>query len=238
MCEYKLHSGAASVQRIIIDNIAEPNRIEFSLCEPCVKSLIDNAFLLPIDMGMYTCLKPFRTTMEIVQNTADLNINKIFPNLWLGSVYAAVDTNMLRELGITHVVMVLPRSLNVRKALEDANLKVLQIQVNDDPDEPLVTQYHQTVNNFIEDASRGGGCVLVHCMAGVSRSASLVVAHVMTVKGWSLERALTHVKAARPCIEPNEGFLRQLAELDARGHARAAEKGIVTGHNLIALEHS
>jgi atypical dual specificity phosphatase len=48
--------------------------------------------------------------------------------------------------------------------------------------------------------------VFVHCAAGVSRSASLIIGYLMTFKSWDYDTALKHVTDMRPCVGPNEGF--------------------------------
>lgn len=55
-----------------------------------------------------------------------------------------------------------------------------------------------------------GGRALVHCRMGLSRSAATVLAYAMKEFGWSLERALRHVRRCRPDVQPNPGFMRQL----------------------------
>ena len=57
------------------------------------------------------------------------------------------------------------------------------------------------------------GKVLVHCVMGRSRSASLVLAYLMMEQGLSVVAAIEHVRQRR-CILPNHGFLRQLRALD------------------------
>jgi len=57
------------------------------------------------------------------------------------------------------------------------------------------------------------GCVLVHCMAGISRSSTIVIAYLIVRRGWSFEKAYEHVRTARPTIRPNDGFMQQLKEL-------------------------
>lgn len=49
-----------------------------------------------------------------------------------------------------------------------------------------------------------------YSQAGVSRSATIVVAYVMTIGDYDVEKALQIVKGARGYVQPNPGFLSQL----------------------------
>ncbi|MED6264932.1 hypothetical protein CHARACLAT_020248 [Characodon lateralis] len=64
-----------------------------------------------------------------------------------------------------------------------------------------------------ESRLKGEGC-LVHCLAGVSRSVTLVVAYIMTLTGLGWQDALAAVKLVRPCANPNLGFQRQLQKFE------------------------
>lgn len=54
--------------------------------------------------------------------------------------------------------------------------------------------------------------VYVHCNAGVSRSASFVIAYLMRELAMTFEEAFTFVKQKRPQIMPNHGFVTQLKQ--------------------------
>lgn len=61
--------------------------------------------------------------------------------------------------------------------------------------------------------------ILVHCIAGVSRSVSIVLAYLIRDKGMSYEQAYQCVKSRRSIvspyftqISPNDGFIRQLKQ--------------------------
>lgn len=56
------------------------------------------------------------------------------------------------------------------------------------------------------------GVALVHCNAGVSRSAAIVIGYLMSREGLAFNAALALVKAARPAIRPNPGFHEQLKD--------------------------
>ena len=54
----------------------------------------------------------------------------------------------------------------------------------------------------------------VHCVAGMSRSSSIVAAYLMKEFGMSAKQALFFTKKRRPIIRPNKGFLHQLIQYE------------------------
>mmetsp|Transcript_3384 Transcript_3384/g.4209 ORF Transcript_3384/g.4209 Transcript_3384/m.4209 type:complete len:94 (+) Transcript_3384:208-489(+) len=64
--------------------------------------------------------------------------------------------------------------------------------------------------------ARERGAVLVHCAAGISRSASLVIAYLIRYHRMDFEEAFEHVKLGRNFINPNKSFIEQLRKLAAQ----------------------
>lgn len=59
-----------------------------------------------------------------------------------------------------------------------------------------------------------GGKTLIHCVAGVSRSASLCLAYLVKYEGYTLRDSYSTVKNLREIIRPNVGFFKQLIEFE------------------------
>jgi len=56
--------------------------------------------------------------------------------------------------------------------------------------------------------------VLVHCRAGVSRSATVVIAYLIAYHGYSLHDAFFLARSHRSVVTPNLGFLEKLGEYE------------------------
>ena len=65
-----------------------------------------------------------------------------------------------------------------------------------------------------------GKVVLVHCIQGISRSVSIVIAYLMVFRRMSLRAAYDLVRSQRPRAHPNPGFILQLLTLEQQtfGH--------------------
>ncbi|XP_038607665.1 dual specificity protein phosphatase 19 [Tachyglossus aculeatus] len=135
----------------------------------------------------------------------DLQVGLIKPWLLLGSQDAAHDLDTLKKYKVTHI-------LNVAYGVENAFLgdfTYKNISILDLPETNIVSYFPECFE-FIEQGKSEGGVVLVHCNAGVSRAAAVVIGFLMKSEELTLPRALAAVKSARPAARPNSGFLDQL----------------------------
>lgn len=135
-------------------------------------------------------------------------MNKVLPGLYIGNFKDARDVEQLKKNNITHILSIHD---SARPMLED--LKYLCIPASDSPSQNLIRHFKESTKFIHECRLRGEGC-LVHCLAGVSRSVTLVVAYVMTITDFGWEDALSAVRAARSCANPNTGFQKQLQEFE------------------------
>jgi protein-tyrosine phosphatase len=148
--------------------------------------------------------------------------HRIRPRLHLGNVQAAADAALLAGLGVTHVINLYgPDAECHPKTLEYLTLEL------EDVEEANISLYLGVACRYIDAAlAKSGTSVLVHCAAGVSRSASIVIAYLMWAEGLSHVAALADVRAIRCIVEPNPGFWRQLGgrEWTAKCAGRAAAR--------------
>lgn len=83
-----------------------------------------------------------------------------------------------------------------------------------DTEEEEIYSYFNQVDAIVRRGLREGKRILVHCAAGRSRSATLVIAHLMLENNWTRKEAIEYVSRKRLIIEPNDGFMNQLKSLE------------------------
>ncbi|KAK3282589.1 hypothetical protein CYMTET_9678 [Cymbomonas tetramitiformis] len=133
------------------------------------------------------------------------HMQQILPNLWLGPWQPLNNgAKEIIENNITHVVSVVRQlNFNVPKHIQRHG-----IRIDDRPTADLLSHFDATFN-FIDQGLKEGA-VFVHCGAGVSRSATIVIGYIMYKLDLTFDRASDIVRCARPYVRPNEGFVKQL----------------------------
>ncbi|KAG2306767.1 hypothetical protein Bca52824_026515 [Brassica carinata] len=130
--------------------------------------------------------------------------------LYLGSVAAACNKNLLKSYNVTHILTVASSLIPAHP--DDFVYKVVRVVV--DKEDTNLEMYFDECFDFIDEAKKLGGSVLVHCFVGKSRSVTIIVAYLMKKHGMTLTQALLHVKSIRPVASPNAGFIKQLQDLE------------------------
>jgi atypical dual specificity phosphatase len=134
-------------------------------------------------------------------------------------MYTATDPLTLSRLEITHVVSVIKKPWY----RYPPHIQHLCLPIDDLP----TSNIGGYLDNCIAWIKRAldtdqGSKVMVHCMWGMSRSASVIIAYMMAIGGMPLRKAVTYVKGKRRVVRPNQGFLRQLARYEEK--LRRSEK--------------
>ncbi|XP_041853203.1 dual specificity protein phosphatase 8a isoform X2 [Melanotaenia boesemani] len=141
---------------------------------------------------------------------ANVGPTRILPHLYLGSQKDVLNKDLMVQNGITYV---LNASNTCPKPDFISESHFMRIPVNDNYCEKLLPWLDKT-NEFIDKAKVSNCRVIVHCLAGISRSATIAIAYIMKTMGLSSDDAYRFVKDRRPSISPNFNFLGQLLEFE------------------------
>lgn len=135
---------------------------------------------------------------------------EIVPRVYIADLATAEDASVLMQLGVTHVLSAMRGSVSLPTTATP--LAYMQIPLQDSPFAELAEHLPRAVA-FIENGLQDPRTrVVVHCVQGVSRSASVVCAYLMKAYGWTPAQAVQFVKSKRPSADPNPGFVTQLGE--------------------------
>eukprot|EP00245_Coleochaete_scutata_P006188 TRINITY_DN203_c0_g1_i2.p2 TRINITY_DN203_c0_g1~~TRINITY_DN203_c0_g1_i2.p2 ORF type:complete len:164 (-),score=34.56 TRINITY_DN203_c0_g1_i2:1112-1603(-) len=135
----------------------------------------------------------------------DVGVVVSLQGLFVGSVGAAHNKAELQQCQVSHVICV----ANFIPPPYPNDFKYTQVEILDSPNVDIVSRFVECFD-AINEAKQQGMAAMVHCFAGRSRSATVVVAYLMKEHGISLDEALTIVRRTRPEACPNSGFMGQL----------------------------
>jgi protein-tyrosine phosphatase len=145
------------------------------------------------------------------------DISQILENLFLGSITAAQDLKLMQRYKMTHVIVAGDMSNEEHKDddyTEFEGVEYLRFRIFDDPSgRTKISKHFEEAFSYLDKCLKDPrNRVLVHCWAGISRSATLVIAYLMHHIGLSLPEAWEWVRVARTWILPNKSFKEQLLE--------------------------
>uniref|UniRef100_I3MFK3 Serine/threonine/tyrosine interacting like 2 n=1 Tax=Ictidomys tridecemlineatus TaxID=43179 RepID=I3MFK3_ICTTR len=142
-------------------------------------------------------------------------VDEVWPNVFIAEKSAAVNKGRLKRLGITHILNA-AHGTGVYTGPEfytGLEIQYLGVEVDDFP-EVDISQHFRKAAEFLDEALLTyRGKVLVSSEMGISRSAVLVAAYLMIFHNMAILEALMTVRRKR-AIYPNDGFLKQLRELN------------------------
>ena len=85
--------------------------------------------------------------------------------------------------------------------------------------------YSMSLSLSPELARKQQSCILIHCMAGISRSVTLTIAYLMKHFTMPMQAAYQYVKERRPAISPNLNFMGQLVEFETSSQQEGEGQG-------------
>lgn len=132
------------------------------------------------------------------------SMTRIWLRLWLGGIDDAEALAAANPNGITTVLTLCPERIERRAP----GINYLQFPV-EDCRRISVARFYAIMDGLFENLRYGK--VLVHCVAGLSRSPIIVAAWMQFVGCKSVDEALADINRVRP-IDPSPVLLRSIKE--------------------------
>ncbi|CAE7369262.1 Dusp2 [Symbiodinium natans] len=130
--------------------------------------------------------------------------------LYIGGLREAQDVESLRAHGIGAVVNAAPDVVHV---VYPEDWKYIHVEAEDDEMYPLLDMHLEAVSEFLNEQRAQRRPVLLHCFAGMNRSAALCAAYLLVNDRMDLLAVVKLISERRGWILSNDGFVQQLVQL-------------------------
>lgn len=133
--------------------------------------------------------------MEAIKQMFRNNADEILPGLWLGNFQSSQDEVFLKTRGIETVFNCtkdLPFHMSIQNRYRvpvDDNLQASEIR-------NMELWSYEIIYKLIREMKKGKP-VLVHCAAGMQRSAAVVAMYLMVTQGKNWNQAYSHIRQRR-----------------------------------------
>ncbi|KAI6214069.1 Protein-tyrosine-phosphatase [Aphelenchoides besseyi] len=132
----------------------------------------------------------------------------ILQDVYLGNNATAKDQETLKKLNIHYVINVTQNLPNYFD--NDPEMNYLRIPVDDNCHAYTLPDYFPIAIEFIDKARAENAAVLVHCLAGISRSVTVCLAYLIYDQRSTLDRAFDLLHKQNTSIAPNFQFMTEL----------------------------
>ena len=132
--------------------------------------------------------------------------------LYLGNWKGAKDIENLKNSGVGYVLSVTPAKSTYAKKYKKEAIEHKIIEAQDAEDYDLFAHMDDAADYIHESLAKSN--VFVHCLGGVSRSSSCVMAYYIKYRGMSFDDVHKMVVEKRVIVKPNPGFVEQLKKFE------------------------
>jgi dual specificity MAP kinase phosphatase len=139
------------------------------------------------------------------QQTPD-KLDEIVPGLFLGSEIDSNNINSLTKHNIRYILNVAEEACN---RIMDRNITYKKLDLIDTSEQIITNDILNETFDFIDNSLKEGN-VLVHCVAGISRSPTIIIAYLMRKNKWTFMKSYHQVALQRSKISPQFNFIGTL----------------------------
>ena len=130
-------------------------------------------------------------------------MSHILPYLYLGSIKDAKDRRYNYIVNVSDQSYTKPYT------------PVITL-LSDDIPTYKISKYFSAFNDLMNGFEARRETCLVHCIQGISRSATIVAAYLMYKYNMTPSEAISYIRQKREIVNPNPGFMRQLTNYHAK----------------------
>ena len=146
---------------------------------------------------------------KIINDYYSKHLSEIIPNfLYLSSYNAAKNKELIDKNKITNIINCAADFCN-NDFSNEPNLNYLSFYLKDHVMENIECIFYECIE-YIESVKEKNGRVLIHCIQGISRSVSIVMAYLIYKNKYTYDKAFSLVQSKREISSPNFGFSIQL----------------------------
>jgi protein-tyrosine phosphatase len=173
--------------------------------------------IIGLDQCMIQTIECENTKIDFLNEKNDINIlfikgleqiQHVIENIYIGN--SKHEEEELLNLGITHVFNISKNNYREYKTITEN-----KYFIDDHIDENILLLLPVIIDK-IKELQDKGEKIYVHCYAGVSRSATVVLYYLMFYHNYSLKYAIRYLRSKRMGIQPNPGFIKQLESLEKK----------------------
>ena len=159
---------------------------------------------------------------KIISNYYSKHLSEVIPNfLYISSYNATKNKALLEKNKITHIINCAADFCE--NVFESENkYTYLSFYLKDHESENIECIFYECIK-FIDNVKEKGGRVLVHCIQGISRSVTLVLAYLIYKNKLTYDKAFNLVQSKREISSPNFGFSIQLQNFYLRLYEPASK---------------
>lgn len=152
-------------------------------------------------------MEDYSSDSELLDAFLDDNPIKIYDYLYLGNLKCSENKEKLLNLGITDIIRIGSELKdNFNGYFNYFSINVLdRSYVN-------IYKYFNACYDYIDKCRKENKVVFVHCLAGRSRSVSIIISYIMKEEKLDYNSAFSLIKKIRKIADPNSGFIFQLRE--------------------------
>jgi predicted protein tyrosine phosphatase len=127
-------------------------------------------------------------------------LDKIDDRLYLGGEHAASNYEIIRKNKISHIINVAINSTTY----DHSDIKIVKCQIDDEAIAP--DGYFESMANLLYSMLQDTNDIeniLVHCVAGISRSATVILSYLILHQKMSFYAALSKIEKNRDIVSPH-----------------------------------